>query len=299
MNSKTATSFPVLLGILIVSILIGAFLSKPSYNPADRTSDFKMAISENNRTANPVVRRQLSQSISSATDELQEMVGEIQDILRSTNHEPGREIRLTALLEKLVSLDPEQAAQLAEWNLTKKDREEYVDLLGQIWAARDPEKALDCALAESAGRERNAAIVSVCLKIAEGDPRNAFQMAQAYQFTQNGLVENLLQQWADKDFISAQTWVQAQPDSPERTAWMERLALVQSQVDPRDSASFVTEQIPPGPVQDEAVIAVLHQWALRDFSAAASWVDLFPPGSIRDRANKELEGVAHNPSSPN
>ena len=55
---------------------------------------------------------------------------------------------------------------------------------------------------------------------------------------------------------------------------------------------FVVKQIPPGLTQTEAAIMVVHQWALRDPAGAASWVESFPEGPIRDRAVNELKGLA-------
>lgn len=73
---------------------------------------------------------------------------------------------------------------------------------------------------------------------------------------------------------------------------MGRLAYVQSQNEPAAAANLVLEQIPPGPIQEEAAITVLHQWGGRDLASATAWADQFPPGTLRDRAEAELRGLA-------
>ena len=55
---------------------------------------------------------------------------------------------------------------------------------------------------------------------------------------------------------------------------------------------MVVEQIPPGSIQTEAVISVLHQWFLRDMAGAAAWVDQFPAGDLKVRAENEMSGIA-------
>jgi len=73
---------------------------------------------------------------------------------------------------------------------------------------------------------------------------------------------------------------------------MARLAYVQSQTDPASGARLAVKEIAAGSVQDEAVISVVHQWALRDLAGAQAWVNKFPEGPIRVRASTELIGVA-------
>ena len=105
-----------------------------------------------------------------------------------------------------------------------------------------------------------------------------------------GVVENLVQQWAGQDFVAA--WINEQPAGEQRDQMVARLAYVQSQTEPAAAADLVAGQIPTGPIQNEATISVLHQWATRDMASATVWVNRFPPGALRDRAEAELQGVA-------
>jgi hypothetical protein len=78
----------------------------------------------------------------------------------------------------------------------------------------------------------------------------------------------------------------------QRDQLIARLAFVRSQTSPIEAATLVAERIPAGGAQTEAAIAVLHQWALRDLSAAGQWATRFPEGELRSRAFSELGSIA-------
>ncbi len=105
-------------------------------------------------------------------------------------------------------------------------------------------------------------------------------------------LNDLAQQWAQQDFSSALAWALARVQSGQRDGLIARLAFVESQTDPAAAAQLAVEQIPVGPTQDETVMSVVHQWALRDPASASAWVDQFPAGPLRDRALLELSGIA-------
>ena len=50
-------------------------------------------------------------------------------------------------------------------------------------------------------------------------------------------------------------------------------------------------QMEPGPMQNEAMLSVLHQWAKSDLAAASDWAGNLPTGVLRDRAMNELAGL--------
>ncbi len=134
-----------------------------------------------------------------------------------------------------------------------------------------------------------------CLALAEHDPIEAMEFALNHHLleTQPGLLENLTGQWASHDFKAAHEWLRKQEPGDWRDQLMARVAYVGSQSDPAAAAQIVSTEMAPGPKQNEAAISVLHQWAQRDSAAAAAWVDAFPPGDLRTRAQAELEGIRH------
>lgn len=159
------------------------------------------------------------------------------------------------------------------------------------WASTNFDAALAFVQQMPDGDEKNDSLEAVCFGLAQKDPSLAMTKAQELQ-EPSPVIENLAQQWADRDMTSALTWAHNQPAGDQHDEVFQRIALVLSQRDPKDAANLVLEQIPSGPAQDEAVMTVLHQWANRDIVAAVDWVKTFPENPFRERALQELEGIA-------
>jgi hypothetical protein len=162
------------------------------------------------------------------------------------------------------------------------------------WAAKDAEGALAAAMQLPSGDERNQALAAVCYGLAETDPADAVNLAQTLNMGEQpgAIMPNLVQQWATTDFQSAFDWVNNQAASEERNDLTTRIAYVLSQTQPAEAAGLVMDQIPPGSTQDEAVMTVLNQWGNQNLIAATDWVKQFPDGPLRERAVRELEGIA-------
>jgi hypothetical protein len=71
---------------------------------------------------------------------------------------------------------------------------------------------------------------------------------------------------------------------------LSRASFVLSKSDPT-AAAHVVSGLEPGNVQDEAAMAALHQWALKDTSAALRWAEEFPEGTLRERALDEISNL--------
>lgn len=106
---------------------------------------------------------------------------------------------------------------------------------------------------------------------------------------------NLLRQWAEENFTAALAYVDARPPGADREELFARLALVLAETLPAEAADLVAKDMAPGPARDEAALSVLHRWALAAPSSAARWAEAFPPGPLRDRALREVAGVASAP----
>jgi hypothetical protein len=223
-----------------------------------------------------------------------ELLARIRESLASSDP-TGREIVLTNLLAALVDVDPLAAAQFAETNEVAGTRDLILHRVAQLWAARDTSAALDWATGLGNARERDEILTDVFLQIAEkNDPAEAVRTYSRYvtdEKSHAGL-EALAQRWAEKDFSSARDWVLSRHTGTQRDQLIARLAYVQSRTAPFEAATMVVGKIPEGRMQTEAVMTVLHQWALRDPVAAEQWVEKFPEGDLRTRAVNELNGIA-------
>jgi len=202
----------------------------------------------------------------------------------------------------LVEMEPAITNTPAETNISVEDEKgvaekEKHQLLGELreLAAKNPEGALAEAMKLPTGDERNQALSAVCFGLAQVDPAAAVKMAKSLHLeAQPGaIVERLVQQWAASDSSTAIDWVNSQPADEQRDGLNTRIAYALSQTDPAGAANLVLNQISPGPAQNEAVMAVLYQWANQNLMAATVWVKGFPDGPLRERAVGELEEIAN------
>lgn len=100
----------------------------------------------------------------------------------------------------------------------------------------------------------------------------------------------LFRQWAGRDFAAALDCADRQPAGRWREEMFGWLALVVARVDPAEAATMTERDMKPGPVRNETIIAILHQWARIDLARAAAWADSFARGPFRDRALDEVAG---------
>ena len=201
-------------------------------------------------------------------------------------------------LAGLVRADPHAAARFAETNNDAGTRELILHRVAQLWSERDASAALAWAAGLTNPAERDALVTDVCLQLAERDPAEAVRSLGervAGEHPHGGL-EALAQRWAGRDFIAARDWALSRPDGEQRDRLVARLAFQQTQDAPLEAATLVANEIPEGETQTEAVMTVLHHWAMRDPVAAAKWVGQFPEGGLKIRAVAEIDGMARNHS---
>ncbi len=167
-------------------------------------------------------------------------------------------------------------------------REPALRELALEWAAQSPTAAQNWAATLTNEADRNAALAYIAGVWADADPAAAVDMAQR-EHLPAAVLDNLIQQWGEKNFPAALAWVSNLPTGPNVDEALMRLAIARSEVDPAAAAALVTQRLSPGRMQEEAVMAVLYQWVRQDESAASAWVNRFPPGPFRARAEAEVK----------
>jgi hypothetical protein len=152
---------------------------------------------------------------------------------------------------------------------------------------------LNAVAALPSREQQDEALARICYEWAGFDPRGAVENAIEWELDEvPGLFGNLAQQWASADISAAREWTRLQPSGEIRSELVSRIGFVMSQDDPLTAARYVLEELETGDSQTEAVISVLHQWALQDPAAASSWAGTFPAGALRERALQELAGIS-------
>jgi len=222
-----------------------------------------------------------------------ELLEKIRTALSSTNAADRDEV-FTNLLPILVRQDAKAAAELVEALDPGPLREEALRQVAHLWTAQDADSALAWAAQLPDGAERKSSLGDALLQLGQSDPAKAMALVGTYGLDESGdLRANLAQSWAEKDWVAALTWVQANPAAVlQQDQIMARMAFVLAKTLPAEAANFVVAQIPPGPSQTEAAMSVLHQWGLQDMAGARAWLVQFPDGPLHQQGQQELDGIA-------
>jgi hypothetical protein len=192
-----------------------------------------------------------------------------------------------------AATDPARALTLAFALEKEIDRQSRIRDLLATWAIRDAEAALDWVSSMEDPAARRSARSTVCFALAENDPRQAVTLALTHgadEEDDKGLLECLTMQWCEKECKTVVEWAQAQPPGEWRERLLSRASFVLSKSDPAVAAQIVSG-LEPGTVQDEAAMAVLHQWALQDSAAALRWAGAFSEPILRERALAEIANL--------
>jgi hypothetical protein len=144
------------------------------------------------------------------------------------------------------------------------------------------------------GADHGILLVRQCLTLAERNPLAAMEMAAANQLHEidSGLATSLIAQWAAQDFDHAYEWIKTQEPGAWREDMLARLAYLRAQADPIAAARLVATDMSAGRARDEAVISVVHQWALKDTRGAGLWAQSLPDETLRQRASAEVAALA-------
>jgi hypothetical protein len=161
----------------------------------------------------------------------------------------------------------------------------------RAWARNHPQRAREWLVHAAEGAKRDAVAEAVCLQLAETNPAAAVTLADGYGAGCSNVLENVVMQWADQDIQAASKWAATKQPGAQRDSLLSRIAFVESKTYPENAAALVAELIPPGPIQNEAAISVLYQWAQQDPNAAMKWAQTFSAGTLRDRAVIEVQNV--------
>lgn len=203
------------------------------------------------------------------------------------------QVTLPALADKNIAAAARMAEDLKPWAW----REEVMLRVAESWATQDPAAATDWALRLTDAAERRSIFTHVCIEIAKTDPARALCLTEDRASAGDPtLREQLIQLLAAKNPAAALEAAESLPDEDSRQRAFAKVAVARAESSPMEAARLVAERVPPGPLQDETALAVLHQWILRDPKAARAWVEIFPDGELMQVAEAELEAAEKHPA---
>jgi len=192
-----------------------------------------------------------------------------------------------------LTADPARALVHAFTLGDRSERDSLVRDLLSGWAARDAEAALNWVSSLEDPSVRRSARSTVCLVVAEKDPRRAVVLALDHGADEGdgaGLLECLTMRWCERECETVIDWAREQPPGEWRERLLSSASFVLSKSDPAAAAQLVSG-LAPGNVQNEAAMAVLHQWALQDSTAALQWAEAFSEPTLRERALEEISNL--------
>lgn len=156
-------------------------------------------------------------------------------------------------------------------------------------AADDPATAERWAESIKLDSEREVALNHLAVAWGKTNPIMALGLAERHHLSQ-GIVETISQQWGKTDPQAAMRWALGLPSKQEQENALSQIFSAHAEIDPADAARLVSERLPPGPGQDEAVMTVLYHWLRVDEAAAVSWAENFADGELKVRAETEIRG---------
>jgi len=216
------------------------------------------------------------------------LVSLIQDGLRDPSP-AGRDHAGSILLPRLVRLNPEAAARLAEAWERGPVRDELLGIVAHEWATTDLAGALAWLTALADPADRSIAATATLALLAPSDPAGALELGRWLgEGTNDGRLEHTLQLWTEQHPDEAVAWVRSQPAGPWQDRLLARVVHVRAQQDPPAAAALASTGLPAGSVRDDALVNVARQWGVRDPAAASAWVESLPAGLLQNRARAEL-----------
>jgi len=195
---------------------------------------------------------------------------------RLAESDPGsRDRGLEGALPAMVAKNPEEIARFAELQTEPRLRELLVRQVAQLWAKTDPDRAMAWAVSLPDSPERVATLIDVSMTVALTDPQRAVALREPEvgNTQPDGVLEGLVQQWAQADFDAALAWANARPRNVQRDKLLQRLVYVRAANGaPGEAARLVDAAFEDGSQKTEAVAIVAQQWAQTDPAATNAWL---------------------------
>jgi hypothetical protein len=195
-------------------------------------------------------------------------------------------LALETLIPELIRRDNHGAMDLLV-ELKSWERREQALLVASREFGYDPPVAITWLLRLGNQDEKAICRAAACRRMLETIPEAALSLAGP----DDTLLEELTAAYVARSPEDGLRWIaeKAAPEKRDRLLASGIQALAARS--PEEAASLAASGIEDPVLLEEAVISALHQWVLTDRQAAAAWVELFPEGPLRERAEGELFGT--------
>ncbi len=123
----------------------------------------------------------------------------------------GRDAFMAGLTSQAASGNPALAAQLLP-HVSEEHRAQTINMIAELWTARDAVAASEWVFSLPAGAERDRAVGGFARRLAESDPERAAQWAVTIQddSSRRSALQKVHQTWQRLDAAAAAHWLQSE-----------------------------------------------------------------------------------------
>ncbi len=194
------------------------------------------------------------------------------------------------LVRRWAKSDAPGAADWIEKNLTGAARAAALNTAASAWAETDPTGAEQWARRLTDPDERGDTLLAIAGEMTGDNPAAALALAVDLPpgAARDEFLLHAASEWAGLDSKSAIEWGQKIENPELRAQMLAAIATGFAEQDPAAAATLAAQSLPPGRVQDDAVVSIVQRWVQQSPEQASAWVAAFPEGPLRDTA---LEAV--------
>jgi hypothetical protein len=217
---------------------------------------------------------------------------ELNSIQQINPTDSGRELQLR-FLQRLAEHDIRAAAE-ALTGMRPDDRAEACERVASQWARRDFGEGIAWARQLGDSQDRESALIGIATEAVANHPAEVLALASEVPMPpdRHDIIVQAASRWATLDSREALNWARQIPDSPLRQEVVAAVAVAWADHDSKAAARLVIESLPPGVDQENALVGVVQRLAIKDMNVTKTWTAQFPPGPLRERAERELERIA-------
>jgi hypothetical protein len=227
---------------------------------------------------------------SVAITDLPTVVREMQDFQLQKPTVFGRELQLH-LLRQWAEKDVRSATDWITQMPAGNDQQEALAAAANAWAGQNFADATTWAKQLPDSAERQKALEVITDEATYDHPMETLDVAAtlAPSSMLNGTIARAIAAWTRTAPEDAVSWAKQIPDQGSREQLITSIAAAWGESDPVAAGTLAVTSLRPGPLQDQAAIAVVQRWAQTDAPGVKAWIDQFPEGPLRQTAMAELD----------
>jgi hypothetical protein len=182
--------------------------------------------------------------------------------------------------------DPAASASYAEQLPANPARAAALETVAIAWANRDLTTALKWARQWPIETERRTILMAIGVEAVGANPLTALTVASGLTPSpdRDELIQRAAAEWALTAPTAARDWALQITDENLRTKTLSAIAIAWADSDPASAATLAVEQLPPGRLEEDAIVSIIQRWAQQSPKQAAAWVDTFQESELKTSA---------------